>query len=287
MADKKIKPGNKKWVSEIWGLVCFAAGLLIFASLISFSPDDPSFKSVSTSNNVKNLAGLLGSHLSDILFTLVGGAAYLVPFVLFLVGWKKLKRETASYTARIIGFSLLFLSLPTFLHLHLERLSLSIKGSIPAGGLTGDLVASFLTGCCATFGAHVITFTIVVISAVIAIGISPADMSSALWGRARLLPQLLKSMVSRKVKKSRPVRKADSPSSACADLGDEEAFPAEPELDLFRPEPVIKQRNRSRNSAGDNNDFVPMQEHLEFSDTALDGKYKLPPLSILSDPAPS
>src|SRR4030067_1949991 len=98
MADKKVKKENKKWVSEIWGLVWFAAGLLIFASLVSFSPDDPSFNSVSLSNNVKNLTGLLGSHLSDILFTLVGGAAYLVPFVLFLVGWKKFTRETASYT---------------------------------------------------------------------------------------------------------------------------------------------------------------------------------------------
>ena len=98
MADKKIKPGNKKWINEIWGLVCFASGLLVFASLISFSPDDPSFNSVSTSNNVKNLAGLSGSYLSDILFTLFGGAAYLVPFVLFLAGWKKFKREESSYT---------------------------------------------------------------------------------------------------------------------------------------------------------------------------------------------
>ena len=286
MAEKKIKKEKKKWVSEIWGLVCFASGLLVFASLISFSPDDPSFNSVSTSNNVKNLAGISGSYLSDILFTLFGGAAYLVPFVLFLAGWKKFKREESSYTERIIGFGLLFLSLPTFLHLHLERLSLSIKGSIPAGGLTGDLVASLLTGCCATFGAHVITFTLVVISTVIALGISPAEMSSAIWGRVRLLPKLLKSRTPRNVKEGRPARKNDPPSPASADLADEEAFPAEPELDLFRPEPVIKQKNRSRSSAGDN-EFVPMQEHLEFSETASDGKYKLPPLSILSDPAPS
>lgn len=285
MADKKIKKENKKWVSEIWGLVCFAAGLLIFASLVSFSPDDPSFNSVSTSNSVKNLAGLLGSHLSDIIFTLVGGAGYLIPFVLFLVGWKKFKREEASYTGRIIGFCLLFLSLPTFLHLHLERLSLSIKGSIPAGGLTGDLFASLLTGCCATFGAHVITFTLVVISAVIAIGISPADMSSALWNRVRL-PHLLMSRISRKEKEGRSVRERNRPSTANAGLAAEELLSAEPELDLFRPEPVIQQKNRSRNSAVDT-DVITMQEHLEFSDTSSDGTYKLPPLSILSDPAPS
>src|SRR3990170_8181246 len=232
MADKKIKKEKKKWVSEIWGLVCFSAGLLIFASLISFSPDDPSFNSVSTSNNVKNLAGLLGSHLSDIIFTLVGGAGYLIPFVLFLVGWKKFKREEASYTERIIGFCLLFLSLPTFLHLHLERLSLSIKGSIPAGGLIGNLFASLLTGCCATFGAHVITFTLVVISAVIAIGISPADISSALWNRVRL-PQLLMSRISRKEKEKRSDRERDNSLPANAGSADEESLSKDPELDLF------------------------------------------------------
>src|SRR4030067_977994 len=140
MADKKIKKEKKKWVSEIWGLVCFASGLLVFASLISFSPDDPSFNSVSTSNNVKNLAGLFGSYISDIIFTLVGGAAYLIPFVLFLAGWKKFKREEASYKGRVIGFCMLLLSLPTFLHLHLERISLSIKGSIPAGGIAGGMI---------------------------------------------------------------------------------------------------------------------------------------------------
>ena len=187
---------------EIWGLVSFASGLLIFASLVSYGPEDPSFNSVSTSTNVNNLAGLFGSHLSDILFTLVGGAAYLVPFVLFLVGWKKfkIKEEDASNTTRIIGFCLLFLSLPTFLHLHLDRISLSIKGGIPAGGLIGDVIASMLTGCCATFGAHVITFTLVVISAVLAIGFSPADVTSSLWVRLKQWIQVLKNSVSRKGK---------------------------------------------------------------------------------------
>src|SRR4030067_1804473 len=100
MADKKIKKEKKKWVSEIWGLVCFASGLLVFASLISFSPDDPSFNSVSTSNNVKNLAGLSGSYLSDILFTLFGGGAYLVPLILFLAGGKNIKKVEVYYATK-------------------------------------------------------------------------------------------------------------------------------------------------------------------------------------------
>lgn len=286
MAEKKAKREQKKWISEIWGLVFFAAGLIIFASLISFSPDDPSFNSISTSNNVKNLAGLLGSYLSDILFTLAGGAAYLVPFVLFLAGWKKFKREEASHIERVIGFCLLFLSLPTFLHLNLGRFSLSIKGSIPAGGLIGDLIASLLTGCCAKFGAHVIAFTLVVISAVIAIGISPADMSSAILRRAGFFLQLLKGRLSVRDRKKKVVLEDKPVLSSDKGLPDEEQYPEEPELDLFRPEPVIQQRNRNRHSAGDS-EAVLMQENLEFSNTATDGSYKLPPLSILSDPPQS
>ncbi len=285
MAEKRSKKETKKWITEIWGLVYFAAGLLIFASLISFSTDDPSFNTVSTSNNIRNLAGLLGSHISDILFTLVGGAAYLVPFVLFLVGWKKFKKEEASYKERIIGFGLLFLSLPAFLHLHLERISLSIKGSIPAGGLAGDLFASFLTGCCASFGAHVITFTLVVISSVIAIGISPADMFSALFNRARFL-QMFKGRIFLKEKEKRNVRESNSSSQPRTEMDKEVLFSEDSEPDLFRPEPVIKQKSRSR-KINDESDVIPMQEHLGFSDAASDGTYKLPPLSILSDPVPS
>lgn len=285
MAEKRSKKETKKWITEIWGLVYFAAGLLIFASLISFSTDDPSFNTVSTSNNIRNLAGLLGSHISDILFTLVGGAAYLVPFVLFLVGWKKFKKEEASYKERIIGFGLLFLSLPAFLHLHLERISLSIKGSIPAGGLAGDLFASFLTGCCASFGAHVITFTLVVISSVIAIGISPADMFSALFNRARFL-QMFKGRIFLKEKEKRNVRESNSSSQPRAEMDKEVLLSEDSEPDLFRPEPVIKQKSRSR-KINDESDVIPMQEHLGFSDAASDGTYKLPPLSILSDPVPS
>ena len=286
MSEKKVKKEKKKWVREIWGLVSFASGLLIFASLVSYGPEDPSFNSVSTSTNVNNLAGLFGSHLSDILFTLVGGAAYLVPFVLFLVGWKKfkIKEENASNTTRIIGFCLLFLSLPTFLHLHLDRISLSIKGGIPAGGLIGDVIASMLTGCCATFGAHVITFTLVVISAVIAIGFSPADVTSSLWVRLKQWIQVLKNSVSRKGKEKKSVRKRGSASGNEAPEY-EAPLPEEPELDLFRTEPIIQQS--SRNNRITVNDKVLQQEHFEFSDTVSDGTYKLPPLSILSDPPPS
>src|SRR3972149_8853467 len=32
MSEKKVKKEKKKWVREIWGLVSFASGLLIFAS---------------------------------------------------------------------------------------------------------------------------------------------------------------------------------------------------------------------------------------------------------------
>lgn len=286
MAVKKVKKEKRKWVSEIWGIVLFAAGLLIFASLISFSPDDPSFNSVSASNNVKNLAGILGSYISDILFMFAGGAAYLVPFILFLAGWKKFKREEKSHVERIIGFCLLFLSLPTFLHLNLERLSLSIKGSIPAGGLIGDLIASLLTGCCATFGAHVITFTLVVVSTVIAIGISPADMSSAVWKKAQLTLALFKGKGSDRKKGREDTGSSGTVLQAGDDIADEEPFEEDPELGLFRPEPVIQQRKPGRSSAGDS-DVALMQERFEFSDTTAEGSYKLPSLSILSDPAPS
>src|SRR3989304_95436 len=111
--NKRKKEVKKGWTGEIRGLVYIAISLILFASLITYSPDDPSLNSVSTKPVINNVVGLLGSYLSDILFSLFGSAAYLFSIVLLFTGWKRLKGEENHLNPiRIIGFILLFLSIP-------------------------------------------------------------------------------------------------------------------------------------------------------------------------------
>lgn len=271
MNNKKTEE-KKRWVGEIWGIAYLSLSLLLFASLVSYSPDDPSLNSVSTNHGIKNLTGLLGAYLSDMLFSFFGGASYTIPFALLITGWRRLRGEVISPNAgRVAGFALLLFSLPTFLHLHFERISLSIKGSIPAGGLLGDIVASTLTGCCALFGAHVIAFTVVIISAVLVSGLSPRRLLTSTWKEAKSL-----SLKGRKTLFRKGIRKRKERDSDIEPIM--EKTPALIPSVIEEPK-IVEQLPVEK--------IQPQQEHFEFMDVTPDGTYRLPPLSLLNDPSPS
>ena len=261
---------KKRWGEELRGIAYLAISLLLFASLITYSPDDTSLNSVSTSPAVKNLTGLLGAYTSDILFSLFGGAAYLFPLSLSIMGWKRLKGEQkGSFAGRSIGFIVLLLSLPAFLHLHLERISVSIKGGIPAGGLLGNIITSALTNCCAFFGAHVITLTLVIISALLTTGITPSKLIFSAEGKMNGPFLWVRNTLFKRKGKKREKK-------VTADTAIEE--------DLFMVPPVIGEPKIIEQRPVEK--LPPQQEHFEFMDTTPDGAYRLPPLALLSDPPP-
>ncbi|HKZ72358.1 MAG TPA: DNA translocase FtsK 4TM domain-containing protein, partial [Nitrospirota bacterium] len=261
---------KKRWGEELRGIAYLAISLLLFASLITYSPDDTSLNSVSTSPAVKNLTGLLGAYTSDILFSLFGGAAYLFPLSLSIMGWKRLKGEQkGSFAGRSIGFIVLLLSLPAFLHLHLERISVSIKGGIPAGGLLGNIITSALTNCCAFFGAHVITLTLVIISVLLTTGITPSKLIFSAGGKMNGPFLWVRNTLFKRKGKKREKK-------VTADTAIEE--------DLFMVPPVIGEPKIIEQRPVEK--LPPQQEHFEFMDTTPDGAYRLPPLALLSDPPP-
>ena len=72
-------------VIEILGAVILLAGILLLASLITFSPDDPNF--IFPNNlEIQNILGFHGSFTSDIFFQSFGMIALLIPFSLIASG---------------------------------------------------------------------------------------------------------------------------------------------------------------------------------------------------------
>ena len=60
-----------KRLAEIFGIVIFISGGLLFVALITYSPEDPNF--IFPDNRViNNLLGFQGSFISDLLFQSVG-----------------------------------------------------------------------------------------------------------------------------------------------------------------------------------------------------------------------
>ena len=56
-----------KRLIEIFGIIISFIGILLFISLISYSPDDPNFI-FSENTEIKNLLGIQGSYISDFFF---------------------------------------------------------------------------------------------------------------------------------------------------------------------------------------------------------------------------
>ena len=131
-------------VIEIIGVSVLIFGLLLFISLISFSPEDPNFI-FPKNTQIKNLLGFHGSFTSDLFFQAFGLIALLIPFSFIFTGInivlnKKifLIIETFFYTILYVIVGSLFFSI-----FYSESFSFYINGN---GGFVGKYMAtSFLS----------------------------------------------------------------------------------------------------------------------------------------------
>ena len=74
-----------KRIAELVGLLIIVLSILLFISLISYSPSDPNFL-IEKSGEIQNLMGFRGSVISDFLFQSIGLISYLIPVTLFFLG---------------------------------------------------------------------------------------------------------------------------------------------------------------------------------------------------------
>jgi len=74
-----------KRVAEISGIFLICISILIFLSLVSYSPEDPNF--IFTENTeIKNILGFRGSYISDLFFQSIGLVAFLTSLTIFFTG---------------------------------------------------------------------------------------------------------------------------------------------------------------------------------------------------------
>ncbi len=73
-----------KRLIEISGIIILFLGILLFLSLVSYSPEDPNFI-FPENTEIKNYLGFYGSYTSDLFFQSVGLIAYLIPLTFFLL----------------------------------------------------------------------------------------------------------------------------------------------------------------------------------------------------------
>jgi S-DNA-T family DNA segregation ATPase FtsK/SpoIIIE len=107
---------KEKRIDEIKGLVCVAIGLILLASLISFTPFDLSFYTSNPNVPPQNLIRTFGAYLGWLFLFLFGWASYTVPLFIIWLGIDLFRQQKRHLRiTRILGLIVLLLSISSFI----------------------------------------------------------------------------------------------------------------------------------------------------------------------------
>ena len=177
---------------EVIGVILVALSLLTLLSLLSFVPGEPKVVATSSATMTPpthNLIGSVGAVFSSLLFSLIGGAAYLFPLLLGLLGARCFTQSELSIRLRNAGASLAALFfLSGLLHLEVTAVPTISSGMVfrgQAGGLFGQLLADGLRAYFANTGAHILIISGFVVALLFTAPVSLAQLAiqASEWGR--------------------------------------------------------------------------------------------------------
>lgn len=249
---------------EIIGLLLVASGVLLFLSLISYHPMDPSFFSYTSAriNEIHNWMGVFGSYTSGFLFQAFGLPSFLVPLVLAIFAFSFIFRWEWKYPfIKLAGWLVILLIASALFSLWLKPLHFH-QQDILAGGFIGEIMSRILVRYFNVPGATILSFVIIILSFVLGTGISFIALVRTSGRGARALVERLSTLQiirRERAKRAKAVAKQKQELKEVKDVStpvvSEKALPA------VKQEPVFE------------------QETFEFLKPK--GTYQLPPISLL------
>ncbi|MGE0887014.1 MAG: DNA translocase FtsK [Blastocatellales bacterium] len=112
------KPNRNSPWNEVMGLILIFSGFVLVLALLSYNADDPSWTSTGAHARAKNLAGPLGASVAAFIYQALGLAGWLIPGILFTMGWWQWKDTHAETSkAQLVGIFLIIVSITGFLTL--------------------------------------------------------------------------------------------------------------------------------------------------------------------------
>ncbi len=249
---------------EMFGVISAVIAVYLLISLISYHNTDASF-STPGDGAVRNYGGLVGAYLADILFQLIGGAAFLLPLFVFIRAASLIRNQSWDRDRALLqgaGGLLFMLSTAAALSLHYKSLPLFSETIHRAGGFLGGQLASLMGRLLGRPGSYLVIVTLLFVSLMITTGLSlhtlaqwAARAGAALKGGYRRGRDFY-ARWREKEKKTETLKRKIEIKSRRPKPKVEEAPPVAKRVEAF-------------------------QEELDFK--ATDGVYRLPPPSLLED----
>ena len=168
MKKVRKRPDNSNELSiinEIVGIVFLFIAIFFTFSLISFTPDDPSFFHDSGDKTIKNFGGRIGAYVSAILFNLFGYSSYIIVFfLLFCASFFLFNRRIKNMISKSFGYLLLLFSFSAFVsNFNTASETRSVEFN-RAGGVIGEFINSFFKGEIKTFFSVLLFSVLILIS---------------------------------------------------------------------------------------------------------------------------
>ena len=150
-------------LKEVTGIVLLLAAAAYLLALASYHPTDPSWNNSTGLSPALNKIGTVGSHFADLSLQCFGLTAWVLPFLLAMLGWTWTRSKNLdSPGARVAGYTLLALALSGGLTLF--QVPNPQDTAFAVGGVAGFLVASTLEGILNTAGAAILLAVVLVVS---------------------------------------------------------------------------------------------------------------------------
>ena len=133
-----------KRLTEIFGILIILAGLTLFISLISYSPEDPNFI-FPENTKIKNLLGFRGSYISDLFFQSIGLISFLFSFTLIFTGTNMIFNKNLFLIIENLFYSILYSIFGSlfFSYFYNTAFALFINGN---GGFVGIYLSENIFG---------------------------------------------------------------------------------------------------------------------------------------------
>jgi DNA segregation ATPase FtsK/SpoIIIE, S-DNA-T family len=166
---------------EIYGIILFFLVIFTLIGLLSYSPEDPSINNARAAENIHNLFGFIGAHVSGLLIGLFGLGAFWIPILLLVASIHFFGNHPSRVMiSTLVGGIILVVTTGSLLSIrHAEYLLFGNKFS--AGGFVGIPFKAFLMTYTNTAGGVIILLLLWVIGFILATGFSLIAFSQRSW----------------------------------------------------------------------------------------------------------
>lgn len=148
--------------NEIKGIILLAAGLIILAGLVSFTPFDISFYTTHPNVPPKNFIRTFGAYFSGVLFFFFGVSSYLIPLFVLAGGVLFFKQRRPDLRLpRLMGMLLLMLSVSSIAGIFI---SANRHAAFSASGYFGFLLSGFVSSYFGKLGGYILFITLGLLS---------------------------------------------------------------------------------------------------------------------------